>query len=366
MPPNPVGQDGSSRCRPPVYLGARAVLARFARCAPPMPPNPVGQDGSSRCRPPVYLGARAVLARFARCAPQMPPNPVGQDGSSRCRPPVARANFRCRRGPAKLRGMVTSRRLRRAAHALVVLGVCALVAAGCRRQPLPAAKPALPRVGDAVDRVHVLMVNGGGSKAMNYQSHLLHVQQLLDVLRHAGIRPDQVSVFSGDGADPAEDLAVREAQPEAEVWLLRGTRLEHQLATPITYANSSVPGVELQAATKENLRRWFKRAHRALGRRDTLLLYVTDHGQKNAEDSLNNSITLWGPNESLSVSELRELLRMLRPGVRVVMLMSQCYSGAFAHLVAVEPDAPPTGNLCGYFSSTADRPAYGCYPENRG
>src|SRR5204863_50369 len=95
-------------------------------------------------------------------------------------------------------------------------------------------------------------------------------------------------------------------------------------------------------------------------------LYVTDHGQKNAEDSLNNSITLWGPKESLSVSELRELLRILRPGVRVVMLMSQCYSGAFAHLVAVEPDAPPTGNLCGYFSSTADRPAYGCYPENRG
>ena len=262
--------------------------------------------------------------------------------------------------------MVTSRRLRRAAHSLVVLGVCALVAAGCRRQPLPATKPAFPRAGDAFDRVHVLMVNGGGSKAMNYQSHLLHVQQLLDVLRHAGIRPDQVSVFSGDGADPAEDLAVREVQPEAEFWLLRGTRLEHQLATPITYANSSVPGVELQAATKENLRRWFKRAHRALGRRDTLLLYVTDHGQKNAEDSLNNSITLWGPKESLSVSELRELLRMLRPGVRVVMLMSQCYSGAFAHLVAVEPDAPPTGNLCGYFSSTADRPAYGCYPENRG
>ena len=112
--------------------------------------------------------------------------------------------------------MVTSRRLRRAAHSLVVLGVCALVAAGCRRQPLPATKPAFPRAGDAFDRVHVLMVNGGGSKAMNYQSHLLHVRQLLDVLRRAGIRSEQVSVFSGDGADPAEDLAVREVQPEAE------------------------------------------------------------------------------------------------------------------------------------------------------
>src|SRR5947208_12995131 len=221
-------------------------------------------------------------------------------------------------------------------RAWLALALGLFVAVGCRRQPLPAERPGATRVDEVLGHLHVLMLNGGGSKAMNYQSHLLHVQQLLDVLRHAGIRPDQVSVFSGDGADPAEDLAVREVQPEAEFWLLRGTRLEHQLATPITHANSSVPGVELQAATKENLRRWFKRAHRALGRRDTLLLYVTDHGQKNAEDPLNNSITLWGAKESLSVSELRELLRMLRPGVRVVMLMSQCYSGAFAHLVAVE------------------------------
>src|SRR2546430_4525711 len=251
-------------------------------------------------------------------------------------------------------------------RAWLALALGLFVAAGCRRQPLPAERPGPTRVDEALGHLHVLMLNGGGSKAINYQSHLLHVQQLLDVLFHAGVRPERVSVFSADGPDPAQDLAVRDVQPEPEFWLLRGTRLEHPLATPITYANSSVPGVELQAATKDNLRRWFKRAHRSLGARDTLLLYVTDHGQKNRDDPLNNSITLLGPNESLSVSELRELLGMLRPGVRVVMLMSQCYSGAFAHLVSPNPRDPPAGNLCGYFSSTADRPAYGCYPENRG
>jgi thiol-disulfide isomerase/thioredoxin len=47
--------------------------------------------------------------------------------------------------------------------------------------------------------------------------------------------------------------------------------------------------------------------------------------------------------------------------------MSQCFSGSFAHL-AVSPASPGllVRNACGYFASTAERPAYGCYPENRG
>ena len=54
------------------------------------------------------------------------------------------------------------------------------------------------------------------------------------------------------------------------------------------------------------------------------------------------------------------------------MLMSQCFGGSFAHaILPVVGDVPmddvlPDGNVCGYFASTADRRAYGCYPENRG
>src|SRR5438477_114343 len=91
---------------------------------------------------------------------------------------------------------------------------------------------------------------------------------------------------------------------------------------------------------------------------DTLLLYVTDHGSQNPRDPLDNRIVLWGRRESLSVRHLQSLLDGLDPGVRVVALMSQCFSGAFAHL----SDGRARPAACGYFSSTADRPAYGCYP----
>jgi thiol-disulfide isomerase/thioredoxin len=64
------------------------------------------------------------------------------------------------------------------------------------------------------------------------------------------------------------------------------------------------------------------------------------------------------------VRQLGAHLGKLDPKVRVVMLMSQCYSGSFANLAW--STWPPVANVCGYFSTNAERPAYGCYPENRG
>src|SRR5439155_5457256 len=137
--------------------------------------------------------------------------------------------------------------------------------------------------------------------------------------------------------------------------------------TQIVYANTALPGFGVQAATRANIHAWFKKARRELKPGDALLVYVTDHGTKNADETSNNRITLWGPKESLAVSELEPDLARLDPGVRVVMLMSQCYSGAFARLLSVHArDGVPRGSVCGYFSVPPDRPAYGCYPENRG
>ena len=91
-----------------------------------------------------------------------------------------------------------------------------------------------------------------------------------------------------------------------------------------------------------------------LGRGDTLLFYVTDHGRRNEQDLANNKIVLWG--EELSVAELRDLFALLDPDVRVVMLMSQCYAGSFANEIFRNPgETMPSGNVCGYFASTADR-----------
>ena len=229
------------------------------------------------------------------------------------------------------------------------------------------AASALAASGEVVPagRVEALLINGGGRAAVNYQSHLLHVRELVQVLRHGGVPDQRITILSGDGADPAADLALREAQPEDDYWLVEGTRLAQPFRTPTTFESSAVPGFVLRPATKVEVERWFASAASRLRDGDTLLLYVTDHGTKNASDTRDNRITLWGQGEGLSVSELRAQLARLDPRVKVVMLMSQCYSGSFASL-AWREGALPVGNVCGYFSTTAERPSYGCYAENRG
>ena len=124
--------------------------------------------------------------------------------------------------------------------------------------------------------------------------------------------------------------------------------------------NSEIAGAELHAATKAGIAAWFDQAKVKLGAGDVLLLYVTDHGLSGGRDPLDNTILLWNK-ETLSVRELGGMIDGLDPGVRVVMLMSQCFSGGFAGLSRSKGPA-----VCGYFASTADRPAYGCFPENRG
>lgn len=243
-----------------------------------------------------------------------------------------------------------------------------LLVAGCRQGDAPPA-PTGPRevAVPATSRIHAILVNGGGSKPQNFRSHLLHVEQLFGVLERAGVDRSRITVFSADGENPDPDVALRDDVEPEDFWVIDGTRLEAALRPPVEYVDTRLADVPVRAATKANLTAWFEHEGRALAPGDVLLLYVTDHGSKNADDTGNNRIVLWGANENLSVQELAALLELLDPGVRVVLLMSQCYSGAFAGLTsaAAGTDRPP-GNVCGYFSSTADRQAYGCYAENRG
>jgi len=222
----------------------------------------------------------------------------------------------------------------------------------------------------APGRLHVVLLNGGGSRAGNYQSHILHVRALLEVLDQARVPRDQITVFASDGEDPAEDLATRELRPEGEGWLLDGTPLESSLGRPMEFVSTTVAGQTLRPATPDALRAWFAGEGRKIPPGDTLLFYVTDHGTPNRDEPTNTRITMWGDKQVFSVRDLQQTFAQLDPEVRVVMLMSQCFSGGFAHIAehgsTATPDALPTGEVCGYFASTHDRPAYGCYPENLG
>ncbi len=236
--------------------------------------------------------------------------------------------------------------------------------------PAIATPPALPAADEAASapptaaRVYAVLLNGGGRREINYRSHLQHVRTLVALLATAGVPRERITIFSADGDDPAADLATREDEPARGAWLLPG-RVAGPLGPQIDYVSSSVDGYTLRPARLDALRAWFAADGTRLRPGDTLLFYVTDHGDKNEKDTTNNSITLWG--EALSVSDLQDLLATLDPGVRVVLVMSQCFAGAFARLMyRTSDDALPTGQVCGFFSAPPDRPAYGCYPENRG
>jgi len=216
-------------------------------------------------------------------------------------------------------------------------------------------------------RLHALVLNGGGEKAGNYFSHSVHLRSILAVLDAAKVPQENVTIFASDGEDSAPDLAVRELRAEGgDAWMLEGTGLDGAVGEPIEYVDTDLQGRSARPATRAELERWFAAEGKALRPGDTLLFYVTDHGTRGEKDPWDNRISLWGRDESISVDELKPHLDGLDPGVRVVALMSQCFSGGFGLLAADPSGALPAGNYCGYYSSTPDRPAYGCYAENRG
>jgi thiol-disulfide isomerase/thioredoxin len=220
-------------------------------------------------------------------------------------------------------------------------------------------RPALPV---APDRIHALLLNGSGRPEANSASHLAHIRELTSILTRAGVAPARISILSGDGDDPSPDLALAEPEPE-QAWLLAGTSIGERLLQATRYESSTVPSFTLRPATLPELKRWFKTTGARLRDGDTLLLYVTDHGTQNARDVLETRIVLWGKDASISVREMRDLLRAIPRGVRVVTLMSQCFSGGFAWLSRKDGELVPERDVCGYFSSRFDRKAYGCFAD---
>jgi len=251
------------------------------------------------------------------------------------------------------RGEATKGKVRVTVHRVLASLVLFLPATGV---PAPAA------TNDTAGITHALLINGGSRPETNYQSHLHHLQDMLAVLEARGIPASRIHVFSADGEHDAPDLAVRDPLP-ASFWLLEGTRVGAALRPRTETTDTRWPGVELKPATKRELEAWFRKARRTLRPGDRLFVFVTDHGTENEADLDDGAISLW--KEKLTVREFERLVGRLRTGVQVVMVMSQCYSGTFASAMHDEPDAEPSGQTCGFFSTARDLRAYGCYPEGR-
>lgn len=215
----------------------------------------------------------------------------------------------------------------------------------------------------AAPRWAAVLVNGGGDASSNYASHRAHLVAVHSALLGRGIPATAIQVLASDGADPTPDLTVLETPAETSRvpdWL----RSEGALFSPEGPAAGEVPTMTVvdtawdrgpvAPATRASIQAALRATDLHAG--DTLLLYTTDHGEENG------ALTLWG--ESYPPPALLEDLRLVPEGVRIVVAMSQCFSGAFARPLLELRRAGV--DVCGVFSVPEDRQATGCFPDRDG
>jgi hypothetical protein len=153
------------------------------------------------------------------------------------------------------------------------VAVVAVLLAGC------APHFAGDRQGDRPE-TFALLLNGGGTPSVNYLSHAHHLMGMIEVLRARGLGRPRISVLSSDGPAVAADLAIGVPAQGPHAWLLEGTLLERPLGRPIRHVSFHLKDGEAQPARRENVDAWFADAAGGLRAKDTLFLFVTDHGEK--------------------------------------------------------------------------------------
>jgi hypothetical protein len=97
-----------------------------------------------------------------------------------------------------------------------------------------------------------------------------------------------------------------------------------------------------------------------------VLLYFTGHGSPSVSSEYeNNYFDMWA-GDRLNVKRLASDIALLPKKTPVVLIMVQCYSGAFGNLIFENgsPSKPLVDrDICGFFASVPTRLAAGCTPE---
>ena len=210
--------------------------------------------------------------------------------------------------------------------------------------------------------LHAVVLGGGPTPENNQVAIESNVRYVLRLLPPKG----STTVLFADGNRATKSVQFEKAPAES---ISQGKSVAYRVfaeggagvvTTAIAYRAPELPRLD-GALSREAIREAVDRA-RAAGRKTPLLLYFTGHGSPNAKDFDNNWMDLWNL-DRLTVEDLKAELLRLDPRQPVTLVMVQCFSGAFARLIA----DPELANrpICGFFAAPKSRPAAGCTPSIR-
>ena len=202
--------------------------------------------------------------------------------------------------------------------------------------------------------VYFALIAGGKDPESNDQSHQENLSALITTLEHHNVTSEQVTIFWADGDSPDVDRRLPPPKREGLFWVVQDTPWQGWFEGEVLLANTRWDkSIKTYPARRSSIREWLKTLAPNLKQHDSIVIAVTDHGYPDPRGAWRSAIALWG--ESLSVEELYEDLQLVPSSVSIQLWMSQCFSGGFARLSTMD------SRICGAYSSTQNRAAYGCF-----
>lgn len=158
---------------------------------------------------------------------------------------------------------------------------------------------------------YAVIISGGRNKMYNHERYWKDCAFLYSVLRQDYHLPkEHITLLMADGDNPANDMLRDGAKGFA--------------SSPTDLDGDGEPDLTL-AATSQNLDDTFRRLSASLTSCDHLFVFLTDHGERDADGSIH--LWLWD-GETLNPGQLAGMIGQCRPATMNILL-GQCYAGAF-------------------------------------
>ena len=205
--------------------------------------------------------------------------------------------------------------------------------------------------------LYAVIVGGGPDAQSNAAQIEWHTRFVANLLSP---QVQRVVLF-GDGRTNSKMVSAADTSPAADARRALAILLaDHDAEEPVL---TRVPqlGVPLDgpARLQEFRRALNKLAKEAAKQPAPLLLYFAGHGSQDEKDEGNTHYDLW-KDDVLTVRAFADEVTKLPRQVPVVVVMAQCFSGAFANLLFAHGEADGAlidHHLIGFFSAQKDREA---------